>query len=63
MFTTADDAKAHIIAVIESGDATRDEFDIEAIFTACYEYSTELQKFVPTVDGDEFWAAVEQAAR
>lgn len=63
MFTTADDAKAYIATAIEAGDASREEFDIDAIFDAAFEYSTELQMFVQTVDEDGFWAAVQDAAK
>ena len=38
MFTTADDAKAVIIESIENGAATRDEFDIDQIFDATFEW-------------------------
>jgi hypothetical protein len=61
-YTTADDAKDSIIAAIEAGDATRDDFDIDAIFETVFDYSADLQAFVQVVDVDGFWAAVAEAA-
>lgn len=61
MFTTAADAKHSIIEAIEAGDATRDEFDIDQIFEAAFEWDG--RGFSQVVDTDGFWAAVEAAAK
>lgn len=60
MFTTADDAKAVIIESIENGAATRDEFDIDKIFDATFEWDG--RGFSQVVGVEDFWLAVEQAA-
>ena len=62
MYTTANEAKTMIETVIESGDATANEFDIDAIFDENFEYSEELQKYVQTTSTNEFWTSVERHA-
>lgn len=66
MYTTRTDVEQHqIIAPIEAGNDSdaRADFDIDAIFDECFEYSAELQAFVQIVDADGFWASVERNAR
>jgi len=63
MYTTRQDAEAMITQTIEAGgssDAT--DYNIDQIFDTCFEYSTDLQAFVQTVDTDGFWDAVQEAA-
>ena len=40
---------------------TAGDYDLDAIFDECYEYSAEYGGFVSTCDDDEFWAAVQRA--
>lgn len=52
------DARANVIAAIEAGDATRDDFDIDAIVQGVYAatgaYDTEA------MEASEFWSLVEE---
>lgn len=65
MFTTRQDVLEHIAQIIEANGldvARRDEFDLNQIADATFEFSGELQKFVSIADEAEFWAAVQDAA-
>ena len=64
-YTTANDAKAEIVAAIEASGVVEDastEYDIDAIFDATYAFDAERQVFEQSVDVDGFWAAVEAHA-
>ena len=64
-YTTRDDAIEAIIAAIEaSGEATRDEFDIDQIADAVISTTGEgvSYRFHITDDHDDFWSAVADAA-
>lgn len=63
MYTTRDDALEMVVAAIEAGDATRDEYDLDQIADKCFEYSAKLGGYVQVVDESGFWAAVEEAAK
>lgn len=67
MHTTRGDVIAHIAQTIEAaGSPVQDaaaEYDLDQIADTAYEYSADLQAFVQIVDTEEFWAAVEEAAR
>jgi hypothetical protein len=55
------EAYSEIITAIEAGEAHAGEYDIDAIFDACYDYDAN-DGFVCTADEDEFWKAVQAAA-
>ena len=59
-YATRDQAIAFIVECIEAGDATRAEFDIEAIADAVL--SDWDRGYIITADTEEFWAAVERHA-
>ena len=59
-YVTRDGAESYVMGIIESGDASADEFNIDAIVDDCFEYDTDLHQFVLTADTDEFWASVER---
>jgi len=64
VFTTKNEVIEEIATAIEAGGAAkRDEYDLEQIADATFEYSAEVQAFVQILDGAEFWDAVGQAAR
>lgn len=64
-YTTRDEAiKFEIIAAIEAGDATADEYDIEAIAEAVLTTEGEGTHYRWMLDEDaDFWAAVAANAR
>lgn len=62
-YSTRNEATDAIITAIEAGDATRDEFDIDAIADEIIEQvTTETGQvtYQVTDDTDAFWAAVER---
>lgn len=62
-YSTRNEATDAIITAIEAGDATRDEFDIDAIADEIIEQvTTETGQvtYQVTADTDAFWAAVER---
>ena len=65
-YSTRNEAiEREIITAIEAGDATRDEFDIDAIADEVIEQvisETGRVTYQITVDTDAFWAAVERHA-
>jgi hypothetical protein len=63
-FTTRTEAIDSIIETIEAGDATRDEFDIDAIADDVIETIGEGvdYRFHVTDDDNAFWASVERHA-
>ena len=56
--TRADAIERDIIPAL--GDTAAD-YDLDAIFDECYEYSAEYGGFVQTCDDEAFWAAVQRA--
>lgn len=73
-YSTDSDAKAAIIEAIEAGGAAKsDEYDIDAIFEAAYEYITDTDDqgnqllntagFVQVVDDEAFWGIVAENAK
>lgn len=54
-------AEQHVITVIEAGDATRDEFDIETITDRLYDLAGGTWD-IQHIDHDQFWAVVEEHA-
>lgn len=60
-FTTRHDAIGYVAQAIENGDATAEEFDIDAIVDKCFAFDVDAQVFVLTVDTDAFWEAVADA--
>ena len=60
-FTTRHDAIGYVAQVIENGDATADEFDVDAIVDTCFDFDVDAQAFVLTVDTEAFWEAVADA--
>lgn len=61
MFTKTD-AENVVITSIEVGDATREEFDIDAIIDAIYAENGGTYDF-SDFDSDRFWEIVEANAR
>lgn len=64
-YDTKDDVMAYvIIPAVEAGHvASREDFDLDAIFDATFRYDEAEQAFVQVGDVDDFWAAVEKAAK
>ena len=64
-YTTRNEAiESEIVAVIEAGDATADEFDIDAIAEAVLTTEGEGTHYRWTLDENvNFWAAVAANAR
>jgi len=60
MYTTDQEAKAMITQAIESGAATADEYDIDQIFDAVFEYDGKVYSQV--VDQETVWLEVERGA-
>ena len=58
-FTTANEAKAEIAKTIETGDATADEYNIDAIFDQTYAWYAAKQVFTQNADPEMFWEIVE----
>ena len=58
-YTTDQEAKAMITQAIESGAATADEYDIDQIFDAVFEYDG--KGFTQVVDQETFWSEIEKA--
>lgn len=58
---TRTQAEQHIITSIEAGDATRDEFDIEAIADSLYDIAGGTWD-IQHIDHDMFWAVVAEHA-
>ncbi|MDP9903239.1 hypothetical protein [Arthrobacter bambusae] len=67
MYVSKTDAIEQVIVpAIEANGAevaSRDEYDLDVIFDATFEYSPELGGYVSIADHDEFWAAVQAAAK
>lgn len=62
-YTTRTEAiEFEIIQAIEAGDATADEFDIDAIADKTIEFDTERQRYYCAVEVEEFWTIVENHA-
>jgi hypothetical protein len=62
-FTTRNEAIDSIIETIEAGDATRDEFDIDAIADDVITTTGEGVDYrFHVTDDDAFWASVERHA-
>ena len=65
-YSTRDEAiEREIVTAIEAGDATRSEFDIDAIADEVIEQvisETGQVTYQVTDDTDDFWAAVERHA-
>lgn len=65
-YSTRNEAiEREIIAAIEAGDATRSEFDIDAIADEVIDQvitETGQVTYQVTADTDDFWAAVERHA-
>jgi hypothetical protein len=63
-YTTKDAVIEQVIvpAIEASGVARADEYDLDAIFDATFEYDPDLQAFVQDGTVEDFWAAVEKAA-
>lgn len=62
-YSTKDEAiREGIVAPIESGDASADEFNLDAIFSKVFEFDPESQRFYNTVSAEEFWQIVEDNA-
>ena len=59
VYTTADDAI--IQAIIPALNGYEDDFDLAAIFDACFAYDRDEDGFVQVVDEDGFWEAVRAA--
>lgn len=59
MLATADDVKRGIVAAFESDGVDADGAEVDAVFTACFEYDEELEVFVQTVDEAEFRDSVQ----
>lgn len=63
-FTTRTEAMAAVAEAIEAGGAARaDEYDLDAIIDDTHRFDEPTQRYVPAVDPDGFWAAVERHAR
>lgn len=60
-FTTRRDAIGYVAQAIENGDATAEEFDIDAIVDKCFTFDVDAQVFTLTVDTEAFWGAVVDA--
>ena len=61
-YTTRNEAiEREIIEPIEAGEATRDEYDIDAIAGAVL--GTYAEGYALTVDADEFWEIVARHAK
>lgn len=58
-YATRTGATAYVTEVIESGDASAEEFDIDTIVDDCFTYDADLQQFILTADTEEFWSSVE----
>lgn len=58
---TRTDATDSIIASIEAGDATADQFDVDAIADAIYDKNGGIWDF-SDFDADRFWEIVEANA-
>lgn len=59
-FTTISDLYAYIGDCIEgTGEASRDEYDLDAIAHEIAEWDPAAQAFRDTTDTDEFWASVQ----
>ena len=50
-----------IIEPIEAGDATAEEFDVDQIFSECFEWDG--AGYVQTASVEDFWASVQRNAR
>lgn len=61
-YATRTGATAYVTGVIESGDASADEFNIDTIVDDCFTYDADIQQFILTADTDEFWSSVERNA-
>ena len=65
-YSTRNEAiEREIVTAIEAGDATRNEFDIDAIADEVIEQvitETGQVTYQVTADTDDFWAAVERHA-
>ena len=59
MYTTNHEAKAMITQAIESCAATAEEYDIDQIFDAVFEYDG--KGFTQVVDQETFWSEIEKA--
>lgn len=58
-FTDASQVKEMIATAIESGHAANaEDFDLDAIQEATYEFNPETQRFESIATEEEFWAAV-----
>ena len=61
-YASADDAKATIVEAIEAGGAaTREEYDLDAVFAAVYQWDTHHQAYYQAGDTDALWSAVQAA--
>ncbi|GAA1051350.1 MULTISPECIES: hypothetical protein [Bacillati] len=60
MFTNATAAE-YVISAIENGDASREDFNVEAIASDLHDIAGCWN--VAEVDADEFWTVVERHAR
>lgn len=61
-YATRDGADSYVTGVIEAGDASADEFNVDAIVGDCFEFDADLQQFILTADTDAFWSSVERNA-
>lgn len=61
-YATRDGADAYVTGVIEAGDASADEFNVDAVVDDCFEFDADLQQFILTADTDAFWSSVERNA-
>lgn len=61
-YATRTGATAYVTGVIESGDASAEEFNIDTIVDDCFTYDADLQQFILTANTDEFWSSVERNA-
>ena len=65
-YSTRDAAFAYVVTCIENGQADANDYDIDEIIDACFEYdpshgSIQNAGFRLTADTDTFWKAVEDA--
>lgn len=59
-YTTKTDAIAY---AIEPALDNAEDFDMDAIFDACFTYDETEHGFVQTADEDEFWAVAAKCAK
>lgn len=71
-FSTRNEARESIATAIEAGDASRDEYDLDAICDQTVQWRADVDEagvqhgngwFEQTVDADQFWTVVEAHAK